>query len=42
MTRELALKLIEDRHVIYLTEEGRKLLEAILNEVNNDDLSPNR
>lgn len=42
MTRELALKLIEGMHVIYLTEEGRKLLEAILNEVNNDDLSANR
>ncbi|MGM7724388.1 hypothetical protein [Metabacillus sp. Hm71] len=36
MTKELALSLIEGKDVIYLTEEGRKMIEAILNEVNND------
>jgi len=42
MTKELALALIGEKDVsIYLTEEGRKFIEAILIEVNNDDLPPN-
>lgn len=42
MSEELALLLIESRYV-YLTEEGRQLIEAMLNgkEVTNDVLPTN-
>lgn len=42
MSEELALLLIESKYV-YLTEEGRKIIEAILNgkEVTNDVLPAN-